>query len=79
MFFLQTDNIVENGTGISLGATVGIVVAGAFVIFLVLGILWWKCCLGQKNKMEQGTCKAINIVIIFFSNIYIYIYIYIYI
>jgi hypothetical protein len=57
----------ENRTGMSLGATVGIVVAGAFVIFLVLGILWWKCCLGQKNKMEQGTCKAINIVIIFFS------------
>ncbi|XP_059442078.1 probable leucine-rich repeat receptor-like serine/threonine-protein kinase At3g14840, partial [Corylus avellana] len=43
----------ENGTVISLGAKVGIVAAGAFVIFLVLGILWWKCCLGKKNKMEQ--------------------------
>jgi len=64
MFFLQTDYILENGTGISLAATVGIVVAGAFVIFLVLGILWWKCCLGQKSKMEQGICKAINIIII---------------
>jgi hypothetical protein len=44
----------ENETGISLGAKIGIVAAGAFVIFLVLGTLWWKCCLGQKNKMEQG-------------------------
>jgi uncharacterized membrane protein YdbT with pleckstrin-like domain len=60
MFFLQTD---YNGTGISLAATVGIVIAGAFVIFLVLGILWWKCCLRQNYKMEQGICKAINIVI----------------
>ncbi|XP_062169065.1 probable leucine-rich repeat receptor-like serine/threonine-protein kinase At3g14840 isoform X2 [Alnus glutinosa] len=50
----------ENGTGIPLGATVGIVVAGAFVIFLVLGILWWKCCLGQKNKMEQDL-KGLNL------------------
>jgi hypothetical protein len=55
-FFLQTGFIPpsENGIGISRGAMVGIVVAGAFVIFSVLGILWWKCCLGQKNKMEQG-------------------------
>ncbi|XP_062168919.1 probable leucine-rich repeat receptor-like serine/threonine-protein kinase At3g14840 [Alnus glutinosa] len=43
----------ENGTGLSLVVKVGIVIAGAFVIFLVLGILWWKCCLGLKNKMEQ--------------------------
>ncbi|XP_062169076.1 probable leucine-rich repeat receptor-like serine/threonine-protein kinase At3g14840 isoform X3 [Alnus glutinosa] len=57
---VDPDNILENGTGISLGATVGIVVAGAFVIFLVLGILWWKCCLGQKNKMEQDL-KGLNL------------------
>ncbi|XP_059453465.1 probable leucine-rich repeat receptor-like serine/threonine-protein kinase At3g14840 [Corylus avellana] len=43
----------ENRTGISLGAKVGISVAVAFVIFLVLGILSWKCCLAQKNKTEQ--------------------------
>ena len=69
IFFLQTDFMSpsENGTGISLGAKVGIVAAGAFVIFLVLGTLWWKCCLGQKNKMEQGICRAINVVIIWIS------------
>ncbi|XP_062169066.1 probable leucine-rich repeat receptor-like serine/threonine-protein kinase At3g14840 [Alnus glutinosa] len=57
---VNPDNILENGTGISRGATVGIVVAGAFVIFLVLGILWWKCCLGQTNKMEQDL-KGLNL------------------
>ncbi|KAB1216419.1 hypothetical protein CJ030_MR4G029197 [Morella rubra] len=43
----------ENGNSISVGAVVGIVAAGAFVIFLVLGILWWKGCLGRKSAMEQ--------------------------
>jgi hypothetical protein len=61
-FFLQTDYISENGTGISLGAMVGIVVAGAFVIFAI-GIVGWNGR-EQKNKMEQGICKEINIVII---------------
>ena len=44
----------ENGNSVSVGAVVGIVAAGAFVLFLVLGILWWKGCLRQKNRMEQG-------------------------
>ncbi|XP_059438804.1 probable leucine-rich repeat receptor-like serine/threonine-protein kinase At3g14840 [Corylus avellana] len=53
-------DFIPPSTGISLGAKVGIVAAGAFVIFLVLGILWWKCYLGQKNKMEQDL-KGLNL------------------
>lgn len=66
MSFLQTNFTppLENGAGISPGATVGIVVAGAVFVLLVLGIIWWKCCLRRENKMEQGTCNAINIVVI---------------
>ncbi|XP_062169467.1 probable leucine-rich repeat receptor-like serine/threonine-protein kinase At3g14840 isoform X2 [Alnus glutinosa] len=48
----------ENGTSISLGAMVGIVVAGAFVIFAI-GIVGWKCR-EQKNKMEQDL-KGLNL------------------
>jgi hypothetical protein len=61
MFFLQTDFTPPSENGISLGAKVGIVVAS--IIILVLGILWLKCHL-QKSQVEQGICKAINIVII---------------
>ncbi|GLT46362.1 hypothetical protein SLA2020_201230 [Shorea laevis] len=32
---------------------VGILVGAAFVILLISGILWWKCCLRQKNTLEQ--------------------------
>ncbi|KAA8524029.1 hypothetical protein F0562_010540 [Nyssa sinensis] len=42
-----------NGNGTSAGSVVGIVAAIAFVIFLVLGILWWKGCLRHKDTMEQ--------------------------
>lgn len=63
--FIFTDFIPpsENGNSISVGAVVGIVAAGAFVIFLVLGILWWKGCLGRKSAMEQGIWEEIPIVI----------------
>uniref|UniRef100_A0A5B7BQE0 non-specific serine/threonine protein kinase n=1 Tax=Davidia involucrata TaxID=16924 RepID=A0A5B7BQE0_DAVIN len=43
----------ENGNRLSAGTVVGIVVAIAFVIFLVLGILSWKGCLRCKDTMEQ--------------------------
>ncbi|KAK7845559.1 putative lrr receptor-like serine/threonine-protein kinase [Quercus suber] len=43
-----------NGSGVSVRVVVGIVAVGAFVLFLVLGILWWKGCLGQKSRMGQG-------------------------
>ncbi|KAG2372458.1 leucine-rich repeat receptor-like serine/threonine-protein [Vigna angularis] len=43
----------ENGSGISAGAVAGIVVAVAIVIIIVLGILWWKGCLGKKNSLEK--------------------------
>ena len=44
----------ENGSSISAGAVAGIVVAVAIVIILVLGILWWKGCLGKKSSLEKG-------------------------
>ncbi|XP_030929937.1 probable leucine-rich repeat receptor-like serine/threonine-protein kinase At3g14840 isoform X3 [Quercus lobata] len=42
-----------NGSGVSVRVVVGIVAVGAFVLFLALGILWWKGCLGQKSRMGQ--------------------------
>ncbi|XP_022134073.1 probable leucine-rich repeat receptor-like serine/threonine-protein kinase At3g14840 [Momordica charantia] len=43
----------EGGKSISPGAVVGIVFAVAFVIFLVLGVLWWRGCLRKKSTLEQ--------------------------
>eukprot|EP00258_Populus_trichocarpa_P029843 XP_024445862.1 probable leucine-rich repeat receptor-like serine/threonine-protein kinase At3g14840 isoform X3 [Populus trichocarpa] len=45
----------ENGSsnGISAGTVIGIVAAVVVVIFLILGILWWKGCLGQKISMRH--------------------------
>ncbi|KAK7335232.1 hypothetical protein VNO80_27009 [Phaseolus coccineus] len=43
----------ENGSSVSVGAVVGIVVAGVIVIILVLVILWWKGCLGKKSSLER--------------------------
>lgn len=37
-----------------MGTVVGIVVAAVSVVILVLGILWWKCCLQRKNGMDLG-------------------------
>ncbi|KAA8524027.1 hypothetical protein F0562_010542 [Nyssa sinensis] len=47
------DNGNGNGHGTFAGSVVGIVAAIAFVIFLVLGILWWKGCLRHKDTMER--------------------------
>ncbi|GLU18028.1 hypothetical protein SLE2022_343510 [Rubroshorea leprosula] len=35
------------------GMVVGILVGASFVILLISGIRWWKCCLRQKNILEQ--------------------------
>ncbi|XP_050247549.1 probable leucine-rich repeat receptor-like serine/threonine-protein kinase At3g14840 isoform X2 [Quercus robur] len=43
----------ENGSSVSVREVVGIVAVGAFILVLVLGILWWKGCLGQKSRMGQ--------------------------
>ncbi|CAL5336246.1 unnamed protein product [Camellia sinensis] len=43
----------KNRNNISLGAVVGIVAAVTFVIVLLLGILWWRCCLLRKDTMEH--------------------------
>ncbi|KAK2999256.1 hypothetical protein RJ639_024228, partial [Escallonia herrerae] len=42
----------ENGSSISAGTVVGIVVGIACAIFLLLGVLWWKGCLPRKDTME---------------------------
>ncbi|XP_052177863.1 probable leucine-rich repeat receptor-like serine/threonine-protein kinase At3g14840 isoform X2 [Diospyros lotus] len=44
----------EGGNGMSAGAVVGIVAAVAFVIILLLGILWWRGCLRRKDTMDEG-------------------------
>ncbi|XP_061351363.1 probable leucine-rich repeat receptor-like serine/threonine-protein kinase At3g14840 [Gastrolobium bilobum] len=43
----------ENGSSISAGAVVGIVAAGAIIIILVFGTLWWKGCFGKKNTLAR--------------------------
>ncbi|KAF3442364.1 hypothetical protein FNV43_RR16280 [Rhamnella rubrinervis] len=43
----------ESGNSISVGAVVGIVIAGLLVILLVVGIVWWKCFLRLKSTLEQ--------------------------
>uniref|UniRef100_A0A6N2LKH1 non-specific serine/threonine protein kinase n=1 Tax=Salix viminalis TaxID=40686 RepID=A0A6N2LKH1_SALVM len=40
----------ENSSSTSAGTVVGIVVAA---VFLILGILWWKGCFGQKISMRH--------------------------
>ncbi|GLU15103.1 hypothetical protein SLE2022_316280 [Rubroshorea leprosula] len=46
---------LENGSSSSLSVrmVVGIVVGVAFAIFLIMGIIWWKCCRRQKSTLEQ--------------------------
>ncbi|KAL2496530.1 putative leucine-rich repeat receptor-like serine/threonine-protein kinase [Forsythia ovata] len=44
----------ENGNSMSTGAIVGIIIAVLFTILLVLGILWWKGCLGSKDTTGQA-------------------------
>ncbi|XP_019456015.1 PREDICTED: probable leucine-rich repeat receptor-like serine/threonine-protein kinase At3g14840 isoform X2 [Lupinus angustifolius] len=43
----------ENGSSIGAGALAGIVVAVAVIAAVVIGILWWKCCLGKKNTLGK--------------------------
>ncbi|KAK3405548.1 hypothetical protein EUGRSUZ_K01781 [Eucalyptus grandis] len=38
---------------ISAGTVAGILTAIVFVVFLILVILWWRGCLGRKDKMAQ--------------------------
>ncbi|KAI8012072.1 putative LRR receptor-like serine/threonine-protein kinase [Camellia lanceoleosa] len=47
------DYVSKNKNNISVGAVVWIVVAVAFVIILLLGILWWRGYLLRKDTMEH--------------------------
>ncbi|KAJ6776185.1 CYSTEINE-RICH RLK (RECEPTOR-LIKE KINASE) PROTEIN [Salix koriyanagi] len=44
----------SSSTGTSVGTVVGIVAAAVVFVFLILGILWWKGCFGQKISMRHG-------------------------
>jgi len=59
------NSILENGSSVSVGAVVGIVVAVAVVIILVFSILWWKGCLRKKSSLERGNYKEITNLTIF--------------
>ncbi|KAF9666679.1 hypothetical protein SADUNF_Sadunf16G0253800 [Salix dunnii] len=51
----------SSSTGTSAGAVVAIVAAAVVFVFLILGILWWKGCLGQKISMRHdGTIIAVK-------------------
>ncbi|KAJ7981865.1 putative Kinase [Quillaja saponaria] len=43
----------EGKNGISAGAVVAIVAAGAFAVILLIVILWWRGCLGRKSALER--------------------------
>ncbi|KAG5254840.1 leucine-rich repeat receptor serine/threonine-protein kinase [Salix suchowensis] len=43
----------SSSTGTSVGTVVGIVAAAVVFVFLILGILWWKGCFGQKISMRH--------------------------
>ncbi|KAL6283390.1 hypothetical protein ACE6H2_014319 [Prunus campanulata] len=49
------DFVPHAGSGISVGAVVGIVAGGVFIILLIFGILWRRGLLGQQNTLEDGT------------------------
>ncbi|GKV45301.1 hypothetical protein SLEP1_g52406 [Rubroshorea leprosula] len=44
---------LEDDTSLSVGMVVGIVIGVAFAIFLIMGIIWWRCCRRQKSILEQ--------------------------
>nr|XP_007149541.1 hypothetical protein PHAVU_005G078900g [Phaseolus vulgaris]ESW21535.1 hypothetical protein PHAVU_005G078900g [Phaseolus vulgaris] len=48
-----SDNPPPSNRSISVGSVVGIVVAVAVVLILVLSILWWKGCLRKKSSLER--------------------------
>ncbi|OVA14371.1 Protein kinase domain [Macleaya cordata] len=43
----------EGGKKISVGVVVGIVASVLCLIFISLGVLWWKGCLTQKNDIDE--------------------------
>ncbi|KAJ6423512.1 hypothetical protein OIU84_024469 [Salix udensis] len=53
----------SSSTGTSVGTVVGIVAAAVVFVFLILGILWWKGCFGQKISMRHGTKLLLNITV----------------
>ncbi|KAM1001307.1 hypothetical protein ACFX2I_007839 [Malus domestica] len=45
------------GSGLPVGAVVGIVVGAIFMILLIFGILWKRGLLGQQKTLEDGIVK----------------------
>ncbi|KAG7953441.1 hypothetical protein I3843_12G110300 [Carya illinoinensis] len=58
---------IDRPSGISAGAVVGILVAGAFVIMLfviilfVMAILWWEGCLGQRSSATYHDFRDLDL------------------
>ncbi|XP_025014095.2 probable leucine-rich repeat receptor-like serine/threonine-protein kinase At3g14840 isoform X2 [Ricinus communis] len=44
----------NSSSSVSTGTVAGIVIVVVVVVFLVLGVLWWKGCLGQKDTVDQA-------------------------
>ncbi|KAG7953437.1 hypothetical protein I3843_12G110100 [Carya illinoinensis] len=52
----------DEASGMSIGAVVGILVAGAFVIILfVVAILWWKGCLGHRSSATDHDLRDLDL------------------
>ncbi|PQM35503.1 putative leucine-rich repeat receptor-like serine/threonine-protein kinase [Prunus yedoensis var. nudiflora] len=48
-----TLDYVPGGSGLSVGAVVGIVAGGVFIVLLIFGVLWRRGLLGQQNTLED--------------------------
>eukprot|EP00268_Persea_americana_P030922 TRINITY_DN2_c2_g3_i1.p1 TRINITY_DN2_c2_g3~~TRINITY_DN2_c2_g3_i1.p1 ORF type:complete len:1013 (-),score=123.92 TRINITY_DN2_c2_g3_i1:291-3329(-) len=50
---VESDFMPPGGNKISAGAVIGIVASVFCVIFLIIGILWWKGCFRKKSSMYE--------------------------
>ncbi|XP_061360637.1 probable leucine-rich repeat receptor-like serine/threonine-protein kinase At3g14840 [Gastrolobium bilobum] len=44
---------VGNGSSIHVRSIIAVVVAGALFIIMILGVAWWRGCLGHKGSVER--------------------------
>ncbi|KAK3405511.1 hypothetical protein EUGRSUZ_K01724 [Eucalyptus grandis] len=61
LYLLSLSTLVhfDPPASISAGTVAGILAAIVFVVFLILVILWWRGCLGRKDKMAQELRKRV--------------------
>ncbi|KAF6173361.1 hypothetical protein GIB67_027056, partial [Kingdonia uniflora] len=58
---ISVDLINKGGKKISAGVVAGIVVSVLCLIFVIVGILWWKGFLGHNNTLDQGWSSSKSI------------------